>query len=220
MPSTPVFKAHRSQKEFGHIPSGQSVPAIKFNSASLHLDRRTCSFKNDMLPLYTPGGRDEVPTRLEKNERETPGALALDSSQDHQRSIRAGGIRRRLSSFAVRENGFTPVVEPEKAAPAMSGPPTRTDAGENNPVATNLGKVYGGKKLRDKRDRRLACHRRLQSSGSQCAKQKPRKTSCKEARYVTHKNHETGKSAVSEAKEAGAGIFLCVINVLSGCTAS
>ena len=77
------------------------------------------------------------------------------------------------------------------------------DAGENNLAAHSLGRVFGGERLRDKRDRYLALRRRLQSNGSQSAKQKLRQVSGKEMRRVKHINHETSKAIVQAAIDAG-----------------
>lgn len=77
------------------------------------------------------------------------------------------------------------------------------DVGENKLAAHSLGKVFGGEHLRDQRDRYLALRRRLQSNGSQSAKQKLRQVSGKEMRRVKHINHETSKAIVQAAIQAG-----------------
>jgi putative transposase len=77
------------------------------------------------------------------------------------------------------------------------------DVGENNLAATSLGKVFGGECLRERRDRYLARRRRLQSNGSQSARQALRQASGKEMRRVKHVNHETSKAIVAQALSAG-----------------
>ena len=84
-----------------------------------------------------------------------------------------------------------------------SGPVMGVDVGENKLAAHSLGKVFGGEHLRDQRDRYLALRRRLQSNGSQSAKQKLRQVSGKEMRRVKHINHETSKAIVQAAIQAG-----------------
>ena len=79
------------------------------------------------------------------------------------------------------------------------------DVGENTLAATSTGKVLGGQSLRHRRDRYLALRRRLQSNGSQSAKQRLRQVSGKERRRVKHINHETSKSIVAEALSQGIG---------------
>ena len=49
---------------------------------------------------------------------------------------------------------------------------------------------------------------RLQSNGSQSARQKLCQVSGKERRHVTHVNHETSKAIVQEAQEVGAGLIV------------
>jgi IS605 OrfB family transposase len=71
---------------------------------------------------------------------------------------------------------------------------------ENTLAAASTGKVFGGGALRHRRDRDLALRRRLQSNGSQSARQKLRHVSGKEVRRVRHVNHETSKAIVAEAE--------------------
>jgi len=66
-------------------------------------------------------------------------------------------------------------------------PSKGVDVGENSLAAISLGKVFGGGRLRDERDRYLALRRRLQSNGNQSAKQKLRQVSGKEARRMKHR---------------------------------
>jgi IS605 OrfB family transposase len=98
---------------------------------------------------------------------------------------------------------FNLVVASRDAEPLASGLVMGVDVGENNLAAHSFGKVFGGEHLRDQRDRYLALRRRLQSNGSQSAKQKLRQVSGKEARRVKHLNHETSKAMVAEAIGAG-----------------
>jgi putative transposase len=74
------------------------------------------------------------------------------------------------------------------------------DLGENNLAATSTGKLCGGGALKGKRDKYLAHRRRLQSNGSQSAKQRLRQISGRERRHVRHVNHCVAKMLVSEAK--------------------
>lgn len=75
------------------------------------------------------------------------------------------------------------------------------DVGENNLAAISSGKIFGGKIVRDRRDKFLARRRRLQSNGTQSAKQALCKASGKECRYVKHVNHEISKAIILEAKK-------------------
>src|SRR5262245_8184512 len=73
------------------------------------------------------------------------------------------------------------------------------DVGDNNLAAASTGKIGGGGKLRDERDRYLALRRRLQSNGSESARQLLGKVSGREGRHVRHVNHETSNDIVREA---------------------
>jgi len=77
------------------------------------------------------------------------------------------------------------------------------DVGENNLAATSSGRVFGGARLRDQRDRHLAARRRLQANGSRAAKRKLQAISGRERRHMRHVNHEASKAIVQEALRVG-----------------
>ena len=77
------------------------------------------------------------------------------------------------------------------------------DVGENKIAATSSGRVFDGGKLRHDRDKYLSHRRRLQSNGSQSAKQRLRGISGRERRHVTHVNHCISKAIVQEAVSCG-----------------
>lgn len=183
-----VCKAYKAQKGLGRIRKNEPIPEIRFDRASVHFDKRTYSLKGETVSLYTLDGRITVPLRL----------------GPHQRRILASGTPKEAELvFRKGRWYFNLVVESGDKEPLASGPVMGVDVGENNLAAHSLGKVFGGGRLRDKRDRYLALRRRLQSNGSQSAKQKLRQVSGKEARRVKHINHETSKAIVQAAIEAG-----------------
>lgn len=182
-----VCKAYKAQAALKRI--GETVPALRFERASVHFDKRTYSIKSEILSLYTLSGRIRVPMRL--------GAFQ----------------RRRLEGAAPKEAEllcrggtwfFNLVVETETPALAATGSILGVDVGENNLAATSTGKLFGGGALRDRRDRFLALRKRLQSNGSASSKQLLRKISGKEARRVKLKNHRVSKAIVAEAQRVGA----------------
>lgn len=183
-----VCKAYKAQKELGRIRKDEPIPEIRFDRASVHFDNRTYTLKNDAVTLYTLDGRIKVAMR--------PG--------EHQRRILESG-QPKEAELVLRKGQwfFNLVVESGDAEPVASGPVMGVDVGENNLAAHSLGKVFGGEQLRDQRDRHLALRRRLQSNGSQSAKQKLRQVSGKEMRRVKHINHETSKAIVQTAIKAG-----------------
>jgi putative transposase len=184
-----VCKAYKAQKELGRIKKDEPIPVVHFRRASVHFDRRTYSIKGEHLRLSTLSGRIDV-------------SMALG---EHQCRIIASG-KAKEAELVCRKGRwyFNLVVESEEPNPIASGPVMGVDVGENNLAATSTGKIRGGGALRHKRDCYLALRRRLQSNGSQSAKQKLRQVSGKERRRVTHINHETSKAIVTEAQRIGA----------------
>ena len=184
-----VCKAYKAQKKLGRIRKDAPVPAVHFNRASVHFDKRTYSIHGEHLSLYTLSGRITVTL----------------VTGEHQRRIMASGKAKEAELVCRRGRWyFNLVVESDDADPIPSGPVMGVDVGENNLAATSTSKVWGGGELRHKRDGYLALRRRLQSNGSQSARQKLRQVSGKERRRVTHINHETSKAIVAEARRIGA----------------
>lgn len=183
-----VSKAYKAQKELGRIRKGALIPQIRFDRASVHFDKRIYTLKGDIVSLYTLDGRVSV----------------LLCPGEHQRRILDGGTPKE-AELVLRKGQwyFNLVVESDDVELIASGPVMGVDVGENNLAAHSLGKVFGGEQLRDQRDRYLALRRRLQSNGSQSARQKLRQVSGKEMRRVRHINHETSKAIVHAAVQAG-----------------
>lgn len=184
-----VCKAYKSQKELGYIKKDAPVPAIRFKRTSVHFDKRTYTLKGDSVSLYTLGGRITVRLR--------PGV--------HQRKLLEGGIPKEAELVTRKGKWFfNLVLETKDAELVTSGPVMGVDVGENNLAASSTGKLWGGGNLRHRRDKHLALRRRLQSNGSESAKQLLRKISGKERRRVAQVNHETSKAIVREAQSFGA----------------
>jgi len=182
-----VCKAYKAQKALGRI-SKDAVPLVRFDRASVHFDKRTYTLKKDALSLNTLEGRIRV----------------VPSPGEHQQRILNSG-RPKEADLVFRKGRwfFNLVVEGEDPKPIESGPVMGVDVGENNLAATSLGKLFGGERLRERRDRYLARRRRLQSNGSQSARQALQQASGKEMRRVKHVNHETSKAIVAQALSAG-----------------
>src|SRR3984893_18102504 len=154
-----------------------------------HFDKRTYTLRPDTVSLYTLVGRTTVAL--------CPGK--------HQRRIMASGSAKEAE--LVCRKGlwyFNLVIETEDAEQVTRGPVMGLDVGEITLAATSTGKVWGGGALRHRRDAHLALRRRLQSNGSQSARQKLRQVSGKEQRRVRHVNHETSEAIVREAVRIGA----------------
>lgn len=184
-----VCKAYKAQRELGRIRKDTPVPTVNFRHASVHFDKRTYSLKGETVSLYTLAGRIAV-------------RLILG---DHQRRLLASGVPTEAELVCRKGRWyFNLVVKGSDCPPASEGPVLGVDVGENNLAATSTGKLFGGGRLRDTRDRHLSLRRRLQSNGSQSARQLLCKVSGREQRHVTHLNHETSKAIVQEAQRLGA----------------
>jgi putative transposase len=184
-----VCKAYRAQKELGRLGKDVPVPLLHFGRASVHFDKRTYTLRGDTVSLYTLAGRITVALR--------PG--------EHQRRILASGLPKEAELVCRKRLWYLNlVVESEEVEPVASGRVMGLDVGEITLATASSGKVWGGEALRHRRDQHLALRRRLQSNGSQSAKQKLRQVSGKERRRVRHINHETSKAIVREAVRIGA----------------
>ena len=184
-----VCKAYRAQKALGRVKRDETVPPIRFERTSVHYDRRTYALRGEAVSLNTLQGRILAPLIL----------------AEHQRRILGSGAAKEAE--LICRNGqwfFNLVVESRDPEPLTPGPVMGVDVGENTLAATSTGKICGGEALRHRRDRYLALRRRLQSNGSQSARQRLRQVSGKERRRVKHVNHETSKAIVQEALKAGA----------------
>lgn len=178
-----AYKALKPKKK-------EDVPAIAFKiNSGVHFDANTFSIKNETLSLYTLSGRIHVKMIL----------------GDFQRKYLVNGIAKEADLIHKRKTWyFNLVLElPDTPMKVQNGSVVGVDLGENNLAATSTGKLFGGGKLRYTRDKRLALRRRLQRNGSQSAKQLLCKVSGREARHVSHVNHEVSKAIITEALQLG-----------------
>lgn len=189
-----VCKAYQAQNELGKIQKDAPIPNITFNKGSVHFDKRTYSLtKAGKLSLYTLSGRIKV-------------SLIIGN---HQKKLLGQGTPKEAELIFRNGNWyFNLVLELTDPVKKDTGIIIGVDIGENNIAAISTGKIFGGKKLKEDRDRYLARRRRLQSNGTQSAKQLLCKVSGKEARHVEHVNHQISKAIVEEAKNAGASLII------------
>jgi putative transposase len=186
-----VCKAYRSQRALGCIAADRAVPALCFDRVSVHFDHRTYTLKGEAVSLNTLQGRMLVQMFL----------------GEHQRRILQSGRPRPKEAELVFRRGrwfFNLVVESDDGEAVASGPVMGVDVGENTLAASSTGRIWGGEALRHRRDQHLAMRRRLQSNGSQSARQALGQVSGRERRRVRHVNHETSKGIVAEARRIGA----------------
>lgn len=185
-----VCNAYRALKP----QKGKEVPVISFKpNGSIHFDKRTYSIKDKVVSLYTLAGRAKIKMQ--------PGAF-------QKAYLEQGTPKEAELVFRGGKWFFNLVLELPDRPPTRGDLTLGVDLGENNMATTSSGKILGGGQLRHNRDRYLALRRRLQSNGSQSAKQLLKRISGKEQRHIKHLNHEVSKAIVSEALRCGASTIV------------
>ena len=182
----------------------EPLKEIVFKNPSIHLDKNTIRYQSDMTEatVFTVEGRVKV--------RLCPG--------DFQKRLLASG-KRKESNLVYRKNkkgGFWFLhisLEYDSTLSTLTEKLEKeevigVDVGENNIAAVSSGKVWKAGELKHKRDKYLGLRARLQSNGSQSARQHLRKASGKERRHVTHVNHVVSKSIVEEAAKQKAKVIV------------
>lgn len=172
----------------------KEIPLIKFKeTSSVHFDKRTYSMKGDVLSLYTLDKRIKVKFKI--------GSFQL--AYLNQAKIKEGELIRKGKRWF-----FNLVLDLPEALPCNKEKVLAIDLGENNLATTSTGTIFGGGKLRYKRDQFLGFRRRLQSKGTQSSKQLLKKVSGREERHIRQTNHEISKKIIAEAKINDVGIIV------------
>jgi putative transposase len=168
-------------------------PVLFKNGCSVHFDKRTYSLKGEILSLFT----------LQKRIR-----IQLDISSFHKQFLEAGKTKEAELVRKGKRWFFHLVLDMPDVPLAESSQAIGVDLGENVLAATSTGKLFGGGALRAKRDQFFGHRQRLQSKGSQAAKQRLRHISGREKRAVRHVNHCVAKQIISEAKKNGCSTII------------
>lgn len=155
---------------------------------SVHFDKRTYSLKDQVLSLFSLDGRIR---------------LKLEISLFHQNFLNQGLVKEAELVRKGQRWFFHLVLDLPDVLLVELGKALGVDLGENVLAATSTGKLFGGGDLRASRDQFLAHRQRLQSKGSQSAKQRLRNISGRENRNVRHVNHCVAKEIVAEAQSNG-----------------
>ena len=158
------------------------------HDCSIHFDKKTYSLKGDRLSLFTLQGRIRI---------------LLEVSPFHKSFLDQGAIKEAELVRKGKRWFFHLVLDLPDVLPMEKGKAMGVDLGENVLAATSTGKLFGGGALRANRDRFLGTRQRLQSKGSQSAKQQLRYISGQEKRHVKCVNHCVSKEIVQEAKKNG-----------------
>ena len=146
--------------------------------------KRTYSIKEDKLSLYTLEGRIVVKMRM----------------SPFQQKYFSQGIPKEAELVCRKGKWlFNLVLDLPDQLAVENNTVFGVDLGENNLAATSSGLIVGGGKVRHERYKFLAKRRKLQSNGSQSAKQLLKKISGREARHMKQVNHEVSKKIIEEA---------------------
>ena len=160
---------------------------------SVHFDKRTYSLKGETLSLFT----------LQKR-----ACLQLKISLFHKKFLSQGIMKEAELVQKGKQWFFHLVLDLPDVPQVFSNQKIGVDFGENVLAALSTGKLFGGGALRAKRDQFLAHRQRLQSKGTQAAKQRLRKISGREERAVRYVNHCVAKQIVFEAQRTGCGAMI------------
>lgn len=179
-----VCKGYKAKRK-----SSPDHPIVFRKGGAVHFDKRTYTFKDDILSLYTLGGRLKL-------------------------SLKIGDFQRRYLDKAVAKEAelvckkgewyFHLVLDLPDSLQKEGDIFFAVDLGENNTAAMSSGKVICGGKIRHERDKFLARRGKLQSNGSKSAKRLLKRISGKEGRRMKEENHKISKEIVKEANRYGA----------------
>jgi putative transposase len=155
---------------------------------SIHFDKRTYSLKNGVLSLFTLEGRERVIVEI----------------SPFQANYFSQGIAKEAELVRKGKQWFFHLVLDLPQVPFLEeGKILAVDFGENNLASTSTGRIFGGGPLKAQRGKFLGHRSRLQSNGSQSAKQRLRHISGQERRHVRYVNHCVSKEIILEAKKNG-----------------
>ncbi len=177
-----------------NINKSEEMPKIQFRkNSSVHFDKRTYSIKGNVLSLYTLEGRIKVEMKM----------------GEFQQKYFSEGIPKEAELICRKGKWYFNLVldlpDPELGqGQTMLG----VDLGENNVVAMSSGKLVNGGEIRYRKDQYLGIRRRLQSNGSQSARQLLKRISGKEARWMRHVNHQLSNETIKEANKIGANVLI------------
>jgi IS605 OrfB family transposase len=171
------------------LKKSDDVPTSHFKpTGSIHFDARTYSIRGDILSLYSLQGRQLVKMML----------------GDFQATyLAAGKPKEAMLVHKGCQWYFNLVLDLPDVVPFNGGGVMGCDVGENVLISTSTGKLIGGGQLRHHRNTFRRLRRRLQANGSESARQLLKKISGREARHVTHVNHQASKAIVEEAINSG-----------------
>lgn len=180
-----VSTSYKSLATNRKLSKKDKFPIISFSAkTSIHFDKKSYTFKDNAISLFTTQGRIIVPMKIGKFQQNY-----LDIGKNKEAEL----VNKKKGWF------FNLVIDIEDFPLVQTQTVIGVDVGENNLAATSSGLLFGGGKLRHERQKYLQLRKRLQSNGSKSAKRKLKKISGKESRHIKDVNHVVSKSIVLEA---------------------
>jgi IS605 OrfB family transposase len=160
---------------------------FQFRPVFVGLDERTFTLKGETVSFSTHTGR-RIKTTLDIGDYQRE-ALTPDPTS---------------ATLIKARNGFyCNIVVKYEVPDAAGGGVLGVDLGIRNIAVTSTGRKFFGKAIREYRERRWKIRASFQSNGSRGAKKALRHLSGKEARAMSHWNHEIAKAIVAEAVKNG-----------------
>ena len=178
----------------------EPIQKIVFEKLSIHLDARTLTYNKELTgaSITTCEGRQNVDFVLADYQKKMLASGKIKESE----LVRCHNKHEDFWSLNIVIEIPTNLAAVDKTITDKDV--LGSDIGENVIAAVSSGKIWKAGKFKDDRDRYMALRARLQSNGSESAKQHLRKASGRESRHVTHVNHIVSKGIVEEAKKQGA----------------
>lgn len=156
-------------------------------------DDRIISFKpNDMVSIWTLGGRIKIKSVMGKKQRDL---LAFRKGEVDLMFVRGAFY-------------LACVCDIDEADPILTTKVLGVDLGIVNIATDSDGTSHSGAAIETTRQRLANRRKGLQRCGTKAAKRRLRKISNKQQRFQKHENHCISKALVMEAQRSGRGIGL------------
>ena len=200
---------YRATREKYKLPANLVVTALRRASGTLKtahlkgkfeyrptfvgLDERTFTLKGEAVSFSTHAGKRVKAT--------------LDIGK-YQRDAITGQKPTSATLVKAKSGFYINIVVESEVPDATGGGVLGVDLGIRNIAVASTGKKFDGKAIHEYREKRWKIRASLQSNGGRGAKRRLRQLSGKEARSMTHRNHEIAKAIVAEAVRNGCSVIV------------
>lgn len=190
LPANLVVTALR--RASGTLKTARLKGRFEYRPTFVGLDERTFTLKSEAVSFSTHTGK-----RVK---------AVLDIGK-YQRDSLTGQKSTSATLVKAKSGFYINIVVISEVPDAAGGGVLGVDLGIRNVAVTSTSKKFDGKAIREYREKRWKIRASLQSNGTRGAKKVLRKLSGKEARAMTHRNHEIAKAIVTEAVKNGCSII-------------